>query len=441
MTLEINRDLVRLTAFEKYILIEEIAGRPMVFPLVWEILGKLEQDAFSRSFREAASWHPMLTARIEKEHWAFDTTTDWPVQFGNDHDSSQRMRQINCRQSPLVRCFTWKQDDRQFVEFVFHHIASDGISAIEFCGDVFSLYDRQWRGDDDDSLRRPNTSILKRRRCLIRPKPGAISRWRRLKIFGRETVRFMSCRAEELQTAGEVPENPSPWHLCKRGFNAEETNRLRLEAHGLDASINDWCLVALLRTVVRWNREVAGSKPKKWLVANLPVQMRPAWAKHISVSNMIGFAFIARKPEMLIDGSNAIRSITDQRKRIQREGIAELFNAGIDLMRPIPGGLDFCMRHLRPATCVLTHVGDPVRRFRNALPRDEGGFPVSGNLTLIGAAGAAPTRPGTNVAGLVTSFAGKLFVCLRVEPSVFSELECEHIADIWASEIRGLLRE
>lgn len=53
-----------LTPFERYMMMDERAGYPMTFPLVWRVTGGIDRVQFEAAFQEALSWHPLLRGRV-----------------------------------------------------------------------------------------------------------------------------------------------------------------------------------------------------------------------------------------------------------------------------------------------------------------------------------------------------------------------------------------
>ena len=424
-----------LTPFERYMMMDERAGYPMTFPLVWRVTGGIDRVQFEAAFQEALSWHPLLRGRVGDEGWVWDRPTETRVSFLPSDRRSDCERSVDCNVGPMVRCRVVGDGIEQEVQFVFHHMATDGICGVEFCGDVFCLYAEKMDGLVR-TLRHPVSQGLPDRAILDRAVAKPVSTWAATKFLTKETLRFLGRRAESVRPEKGVVTNDVTWQIADRLIDRELTRRIIEAADGLNATLNDWAIVALMRTVARWNDQQHDNRSNGWIVANMPVYMRPRPARRRSACNAIGYSFLARKRSAVDDGLSAVKVLAQETKAIQEWKMAGMFVDAVALMLRCPGAMRLATsRLLRPASFVMSCIGDPSRRFRSRLSTDGNGNPVAGNLTILGMLGAAPSRPGTELTGSIVTLAGNLSLSVRLTPHLFSAEACQQMVDIWKDEI------
>ena len=145
---------------------------------------------------------------------------------------------------------------------------------------------------------------------------------------------------------------------------------------------------------------------------------------------------MARKRSAVDDGLSAVKVLAQETKAIQEWKMAGMFVDAVALTLRCPGAMRLATsRLLRPASFVMSCIGDPSRRFRSRLSTDGNGNPVAGNLTILGMLCAAPSRPGTELTGSIVTLAGNLSLSVRLTPHLFSAEACQQMVDIWKDEI------
>lgn len=424
-----------LTPFERYMMMDERSGYPMTFPLVWRVSGGIDRAEFEAAFQEALSWHPLLRGCVGDEGWILDRPAETHVSFVASDQRFDCESSVDCHVGPMVRCRVVGNGLEQEVQFVFHHMATDGVCGAEFCGDVFCLYAKK-KGGLVRPLHRPVPEGLPDRAMLDRAVSKPVSRWTAAKFVTKETLRFLSRRSESVRPENGFVRNDAAWQMADCLIDREQTQRVIEAADGLNATLNDWAMVALMRSVGRWNDQQNGSRSNGWIVANMPVHMRPRGARRRSACNAIGYSFLARRRRAVDDWLPAVKNLAKETKAIQEWKMAGMFVDAVALTLRCPGAMRLATsRLLRPASFVMSCIGDPSRRFRTRLPADGNGNPVAGNLTILGMLGAAPCRPGTELTASVVTLGGKLSLSVRLTPRLFSIEACQQMVEIWKDEI------
>ncbi|TWT79184.1 Condensation domain protein [Planctomycetes bacterium CA13] len=434
-------DPLPLSPFEQYMICDErLDSYPMSVALHWAALGEPRRDSFRKAFREAISWHPLLHSLVDHDVWRISENAVSDVQFFDNGDQPTAAdRRVDARNGPTVRCNVIEQGEETSIEFMFHHAATDGVSFVEFCGDVFAIYAASIGNFDPAKIRRPTHRYLTQRANVDLAIPEPVSRSTALKFTAKESLRFVTRRAETV--AADIERDTTQRDRCgglrmmEVPFNLEESERVFAANTNGEASLNEWAILALMRVIAKWNDDHNAPSRRGWLVTNMPVLLRPRKAVRISAANMIGYGFLARQRDGIEDWDSAIQSLTEESRFIQRWKVAGMFLNGVAAVRRIPGALFFATRTTRPATCVVTNIGDPTRRFRNKLPLDERGRTIVGNFKLTRLSGSPPLRPGTHVSSSINTMGGKINLSLRVMPDFLSQNAANKLASMWKQEM------
>ena len=160
-----------LTAFEKYMLLDDRPDYPMVFVLQILLSGDMDRSAFESSFEEALWRHPLLCAlvfgsprkglawRLAEERRPF---LDWDrsgAPIGNAHGE-----RINLYSEVGLRCWVRQGDATAEVTLQFHHACCDGLGAFQFLADLLAAYGRRTACEERRPLlpRCDLASLLKR---------------------------------------------------------------------------------------------------------------------------------------------------------------------------------------------------------------------------------------------------------------------------------------
>ncbi len=436
-----REESLRLSPFERYMLKDERLDRfPMSVPIHWTVSGKPQFEPFCQAFREAIGWHPMLHSLVDRDVWRIDDRAISEVGFFTDGRlPTSTDRRVDAYRGPTVRCNIVERGEETKIEFTFHHAASDGISFMEFCGDVFANYAVLLGKLDPAKIRRPQLNFLANRAKVDRTIPEPVARMTALKFTVKETVRFFIRRAEVV--AADMGLDPAQRDECcglrmvDAPLSPAQSEQVTDAVNRAEVSLNDWAILSLLRVIAKWNDDANAGSRRAWLVANIPVLLRPKQAARMSAANMIGYGFLSRRRDSIKDWDTALQALAEESRFIQRWKIAGMFLDGVSTIDRIPGGLYAATRASRVATCVVSNLSDAPRRFRTKLPIDEQGHTIAGDFTILRLSGAAPLRPGTHVAALVNTVGGRINLSLQVLPELFSQQAAERLVAMWKDEM------
>ena len=95
----------------------------------------------------------------------------------------------------------------------------------------------------------------------------------------------------------------------------ELTRQLRDVAQTLSASVNDVCILEMLRLIRSWNRAAGDASPSRWIRLVIPVSLRTADHDHMPAANLVSCAFVTRKSAECDDAVTLLQSIRKKRER------------------------------------------------------------------------------------------------------------------------------
>ncbi|WP_146602759.1 hypothetical protein [Novipirellula aureliae] len=440
-TSDFNGDPLRLSPFERYMICDErLDCYSMCVPIRWTVQGKPQREPFRIAFREAILWHPMLHSLVDRKVWRINHKAIAEVKIFSDGETPTAAdRKVDVFKGPTIRCNVVEQGEETSIEFMFHHAATDGVSFMEFCGDVFANYAVAIGKLDRTKLRRPHQKYLSRRAEVDRAIPEPVDRMTAFRFTAMESLRFFTRRAE--MVAGDIARDSRQRVQCgdirilDAPFDMAQSSQVRAAANEAEVSLNDWAILSLLRVIAKWNDQHLVGSRRSWLVANMPVLLRPRQAVRMSAANMIGYGFLSRQRDAIDDWDSALQTVAEHSRFIQRWKIGAMFLDGVAMADRIPGGLYAATRATRPASCVVTNLGDVPRRFRTKLPLNEDGLTIAGDLTLKRISGAAPLRPGTHVTTLINTTGGRINLSLRVMPEILSQQAAFQLVARWKEEM------
>lgn len=443
-----------LTPFEQYMLADDRADYPMVFPLLWPYQGTVQRDAFKAAVTDALVRHPLLCAVVHRQglggwSWLPAEVSHPPIRWdrpGSPNGPAQVQGFDLKRECGL--CIEVREGNGQgHLLFQFHHACCDGIGALRFFGDVMAAYARRVLPADRNPHLTPNDPKALLRRGAPRwgetPEPtGWLAAWRtQLGETWRWFVRQPSPLAiRSPSTRGTSTPAPGPgihFHTFDRLFS----RRLRAEAQRSGATLNDWLLCSLFLTLDAWNREYGYGKTGKWLRINMPTSLRLRADANMPAANVLGYAFLTRHAKQCRDRTSLLSGIQEETKAIRKWNLGQLFLQGLANTRRFPGALRLFTRGRRcVTTAVLTNLGDLTRRLGTRLPCKDGRVTI-GDLVLERLIATPPLRPKTRAVFAIMSYARELTVCVRCDPHSFSDQDAQqlltrytHVLNQWIAD-------
>jgi hypothetical protein len=443
-----------LTAFESYLLADDRCDFPMTFPVHVELSGVIDRSAFEGALGQALKRHPLLSARVERsarrgERWSVDRdwnpTVDWQAD-GTSWELPGGER-IDLAREPGLRLGVRLGVGRARLIALFHHACCDGIGALRFIGDLLASYSHRVPGEDRaPALRALHEERLAVRDILARPDPLGWKTADWVRVCLRETFKnFVWQRPVPLQSSsparGAAPGSGRSPRLLVHTLDERDTILLRTAAQRQATPLNNVLVRDLFHTLRAWGEQVRPGNPKRWLRVMIPVDLRGNGDAGLPAANVISYIFLNRRArdcshensQSLLDSLR----VETGRERVQQLG--RIFLAGIAAARaghtlPLVLARRQCF-----ATAILTNVGNPTGRFTTPL-QHRFGLAHAGNLVLERITGTPPLRSQTNAVFGVLFYARRLTLCLRADPSVFSQEEAARLLGLYVDSLRETAR-
>ena len=431
-----------MTPLERYFVSDARPGYPMTFPLFMDLEGELDREALEAAFHTTLTRHPLLMAtRSGKRQWS-PATQPQQIEWMDTNGTSQDLEDFHdLKQKPGLRLKVHVSPGRARLCLLLHHATCDGLGGLEFLGDLLAEYSQRVPATQPPTaVSEVDPEMLRQRTWFDVTVPHAVSTSVVLKAAAGEAWRLFSRRPEYVE--GSKQSAPSrATDLPVATLSAEEFSGLRNLARQRGINTHDLLLRDAFLVLREWNDEHLKRPMKGWLRINVPMSLRGKRDKTMPAANLLGYAMITRRAEVCEDGDAFLQNLADETKFMRDWATGALFAHGLSVVTSVPGLLAGITNfHRRIATMVLSHLGDPVHRFHQSFPEDDGDLLV-GNLRITNIYGVPPIRPGTRIAIMMSSFGGRLTMAINADPRWFDPALAERFLDAYAEKLRGRLRE
>jgi NRPS condensation-like uncharacterized protein len=473
------------TSFEWYMLEDHSTEHPMVFTFCFDLVGSIDVAMLQQAFLAALTSHPLLVSRaVALDRWpryawerrSVDHATHLRTGDVREHQPhAQEHCIIDPFQGPNCRLSLYRQNVETpstgaewTVAIDFHHAVADGIGALEFCSDVFRIYEELGSfqfGAPEPSVApkskrqrtRVDMDLLAQRDVLDRSIPHPVGRGTAIRFWIVELAKFLFAWPARISEIGLVsqsvrsisgkrnkndPKESLKWSsfgLTGLEFPRECTKPLRDYAQRHGGTLNHVLLAAVLRAMAK---RLGGAKGRlrSWVTV-LPVNMRRATSCRAPCHNGIGYAFLRRSRLQCLDWQSNFLSLKTEIEAIQTWKLAGLFLDAMACIQRLPKWLArLVIRSSRPGSFVWSYVGEPLRRFPDRLRIDEQGIRL-GNAKLLGLSVAPPTRPGTEMAIVVLLWQDCIKLWFRFDERRISPEQASQIRNLIAEEVASIVEE
>ncbi len=439
-----------LSDFEHYMLTDDRPSYPMVFTLIAHLSGSLDQAHFTEAVSAALRCHPLLKCRIQKlpgrgwcwvEEHDVSAKIDWQEQPAGWMPVDQPIAPIDLRRESGLRVFVAASTDRAQIVFHFHHSCSDGGGAVEFLGEVLARYGLATVAENQEAptVGTVNRSQLARRgEYSATPSNGSHPNRSVSQILGK-AGRLLLRRPTPVLARRSVNERGR--HLAGQSsmitqvLSKDVVKGLRASAQTLSASVNDLCVLEMLRLIQSWNRSAGAQSLNRWIRLVIPVSLRTPDHDQMPAANLVSCAFVTRKGAECDDAAALLQSIRKQTSETLHSQEGLVFLKCIRFLRRVPGLLSLV---LRTKSCfgsmILAYVGDVRRLFSGRFPQHHGKW-VAGNVTIERIDGVAPIRRNTRAAMSIGTYAGEMIINLRTDQTALSQRDAADFLDQFAARL------
>ena len=421
-----------LNPFDLLMLLDERPGYPMCFFLETSFHGLLDIDRLKVAFTNATKRHPRLRSRVKQTstgwHWA-PVTAEFSLIVLQRNTSKQSdddqfaFRAFRLQHEPGIRGVLFENGDSKYsLVLQVHHSICDGLSGLEFLGDVWSLY----HGADPPRLKRPGNR-------KVEELPSQTNDHSQTPSYVSAAWSFASFLPAKLVAPPRKllsQTSNRPYHTKR--LTKQETKLVQSAAATLGTAVNDLLLSAAMRVLCCWN--ASHGRPRGAVRINMPVSLRPPGSRD-QARNQIGYAFLDRSPVACESAVELAKSMATASRWIQSSGAAAIFLTVLSRLARCPWLLRLLTRlPLSLSTAVISNVGNVQTRMRSRVPRHNG-CDCPGNLTITDLVGVPPVRPGTALAVGITCYAGQLSVTALTDPATFSDTETLKLSEMIVSEL------
>ncbi len=426
---------------------------PMTIPVVLEFRGELHREAFIAALRETLANHPLLRSHldaspgldpqwIELAEWL--PPIDWdqagvPLRFPSGEA-------IDLTRDTGLRLWVRTGSGRSTLTAQFHHASVDGAGTTQFFGELLGRYAARIGGLPVPS--RPvalDPQSLRRRGTFTAPMAEKVSLARIVWATVAETAKFMIRRVapmavpSESETAAE-PAGDFP-AIDSHEFEIAETEALAALAKANGARVNDFLMRDLFQVVVQWNSRCGKLRPAQWLVVNMPKNMREAGDEAMPAANRMSYTFLTRRARETDDSMELLKFVRSETGLVRKYGLGLFFLGNIASVLAVPGMLKRLLGGERCfATTILSNFGNVSRQTGCDFPAEDGRL-VIGNLRLERWHVAAPVRHLTRAAFAALTYAGRLTICLRSDPRLYSRAASRELLECYVARIKRTLKD
>lgn len=426
-------------------LLDDRVTHPMVFVMVVDVSGALQEKPFRESLSELIQSHPLLNCRIEKQAgagWCWvplatqHSVLDWENVAENAFTTFvPAVRTLDIYHAPGIHLQVKATTSAARIALFLHHACCDGLAALQLVGELLARYGQrtaepgakcpEFTAVDIEKLReRENyetgdAAAQRQKRSLGRI-IGKVSRLllrAPVVLAGSASPRSKSC-----PESSKIPEGSSGNQPCTSAqaihsavISKPAYRGIRAFAAKQEVSVNDLFIREMILQIRDWNRRAGMLFGRRWIRLAIPLSMRTNVHDHMPAANVVSYALVTRREQDCDDADGLLRSIHQQTSDVlyNREGIVclKLFR----ILRRIPGAMNaFLSFKTVLSTMVLANVGDVRKRFSGRFPLLRGKW-VAGNVVVEQIHGVAPVRPNTRVSMSIGDYAGELSISLRAD--------------------------
>jgi len=432
------------TAFEQLMLADDSRLYPMTFFIQIGLTGDLRREEFEAACSAAVQRHPLLMANVRwkylRPYWV-RTTRETVVQW---HDASLpepslEQRYIDLRIQPALRVSVGHMPAKSTILFQFHHAATDGIGAMQFIGDLLSLYGDATAEPDEERPQlvpiEPNCLLRRGERWESgRQPPKLLRRWayRAVEVLG-----VHPCRIVQRSNVPEDQQQGRPFFLT-RFLERAELKALNQTAADRGVTSNELLALAMFQTLHTWNQHAGRDVSRDVFRIVIPASVRTPVHDDCPAANIVSYILLTRRGDQIQKSQSLLNFIAAESRQVLNGRETGIVLLTMEAACLIPGLIRVLTRlTVRLATTVLANVGEVKRQLRNHFPLRRGKC-VVGNVELDYLLGAAPVRRGTHVATSVGKYAGRLIINLNCDPRYFTVDEAETFAECFVNHLKQL---
>jgi hypothetical protein len=426
-----------LTPFEFNFLCEHRPKFPSIIPITIEASGKLDRAELAHAYERVHQRHPLLAATVEQSprgwpYWV--PVTPVPIRYVNGAEPQPRNTE---RAPPGLELHVREDAGRICFDFVFSHVAVDGLGAFQVIADLFLDY----AGVGSKTTRprkagsKPRAGLGERdAHCLTHQglKLADLLHIARIHLPLNMRPAAVVSGAKHVETLNPPVAEQSMYRVQPRFLGEQETTALANIAALRSVTLNDLMLRDYFLTIAEWNRGTAEARrPLRILV---PTDLRKRRSLHSPAANMFSYAFLTRREAECRDREQLLNSIREETAAIKREKRGLYYEAGLRLGCRWPGMVRWRLkRNYAFATAVFTNLGASFDRI--PLPQRDG-RKVARDLVFHSGAGLGPLRPKTRVSFALSSYGGRLAISANCDQHALTPGQQQALLEAYVANLR-----
>lgn len=434
-----------LTAFERFMQVDDRADYPMTFVIEMDFDGQLKKKEFEDAVAQVLYRHPLLISRIEIGKrdlpvWILQEDLLPTISYGSDTDPIEcpEGEQFDNSKEAGIRIYVRQGDQKVRVTLYFDHKCTDGVAAHAVCGEIFAFYANAVEGKEVASVIDLKPILLKTRqqRQLFY---GGISLTQRPHWYAWKyafKVAGFSCQTLASRFNKTNEQLRPRFGVLTDSLSVQEHKLLRDAAIQHGVTVNDIVITELFLTMCDWNRRLKKLKGRKFKIL-MPSNLRQRGDDEMPCANMTTYNFLSRKPKHCRDRFEMVKAIRDDTTEIKNK------STGAEFLEAIAKGFGYSWlipfivsKRSTMSTAVISNVGDPTRRYTCRIPRKKGDL-ICGNLTLERVGGSPPLRPNTRSGWAITTYRRKFTVSVRLDPYLYDQEDAQEILKIYMEGLRA----
>ena len=436
-------NLLPLTSFEKYMIMDDHPGYEMVVLMEWAFKGVINKDLLIEAYKRAAKFDPLFRAVLSKKkrkmYWEVDDSHLVPLLFETSEESIEQDEgtfyviplhpEERCNQI-IVRQYV----DGVAFEVYVHHAIGDGLGVNQFFANWMKEYDLLLHGQTDTSTLnfRPDTELFKRREEFhFKPKEKTTLSTIAYDIY--KGVAQFFCRRvlpmlkeEKLDNSKFSAHSPMYWHR----FGKEFFLKYKAKAKSSGVSVNTLMIRDMYITLQKWiekhpvdNKTL--ERQKRWFRMLVPMNIRTDFHQTMPCANILGYIFLDRRPINCDRSEDFLQAIHKDITSCIKLHSGAIFVSAIQLVEKIPGFMPLMTSDKQcHCTAILSSVGNLCKSCQQEEYRQNDDIRIEHNqypLQLFRMLGAPPNRPHTPISMGVVQRQGELFLSCRYDQNVMTE--------------------
>lgn len=383
-------------------LADDSADYPRNFSLVLRLHERLDDERLRAAIEAATQRHPLLRALVEynrdrPQHWVECPNPRHEPNWSDEpRDAVEPLRPFDLQCEPGVRFHVRRQSDGDALQVEFHHATTDGVGAIQFVGDLLTLY----QGAEPAPL---NPARLARRDSF------GLTGWRRpirwlYSAFGwLGAIEFLIHRPAPLgDVSGTVECRLSGFSSYT--FSQDDTTALVQAAKSKNATLNDLLMRDLFITLQAFIESHWPERSKAHQRIMVPTNLRSADDGELPAANVVAMVNIERRTHRWTDRDRMLRVLHRELAAVKRFKLGVVFVQILSVLQWLFGSLRrFLPRDRCQATCVASNLGLVLPQIADDVVRAVEFYP--------------PIRPLTAAAFGIATHAGQMTISLHFDAS------------------------